>query len=725
MPMTEEKIAVLENAIRSGELQGEDLQLAAQTIADYRNVGNQESVTPTTDPAQMTEQELGRYIGDQFKSMRAKGAVAVVSALGGAGEAAHEFGQAVFDIGANITGWGALERKANAIQQTQQNLHQATQEVGAEVASRILGRPVQVNEITDLAGSNQEIGRVLTQAGLMAGGGASTARLATGVITTAPRALAFGATDGAFWGWFGSNSDAGSLQQRVDERLGQAELGVVLGASANIIPSALMGAKNWLGRKLTSILESGAADNFRLADEFGVDISWGMASGSPTIQKMEADAAGDIAQEFLANQGDDVSKAIGQRLGIDVQPVEQAGAGFYRRMENVFEAFEKRLGMLRKIKNSAWDANMQAARDMAGDSKLFVPFRFRQGINDVMSDMEGRAMHDIPWSAEFKNLMRDVDEASKAGGATINQLDRWWKTVNRWKSADSGLLDAANPFSQGVKGQQQVLAGDLARTLKDSFGEAAVARQGTDAGRAIQKLISARDQYVLDSKNIQALENQFGQAFGTSAGDPVALINKLGNADPAIIRRAAQAMKKVDGGEMVLEQIKRGIFEAARQAGAAKAATNPSMAGVIDVEAFTKAFSANSKRSALAGLLTPEEEKTAVEGINLLRNVLNGQTRAARGVVQKATLPIGLQEVAINAISRDPGFIARLAAGAVQRGSTLEKLMFTPEGINYLKRLQPKNAKDLGKWSIGRNTAIIGLAEALKTGSISDFMENK
>ena len=47
-------------------------------------------------------------------------------------------------------------------------------------------------------------------------------------------------------------------------------------------------------------------------------------------------------------------------------------------------------------------------------------------------------------------------------------------------------------------------------------------------------------------------------------------------------------------------------------------------------------------------------------------------------------LPVDMQHIAINALSRDPGFMARMLAGALQRGSGVESLFFTKAGQDVL-----------------------------------------
>ena len=722
MAITKEEYAVLEQALRSGELQGEEAENAAGLMAGFESESGGQPATPSAPEVSPQRQEINQLIGNA-----AEGVVAGTALLGGFGEMAYEVGQSVYDFAAGITGSETLANWAQKAQVSKENLHEATQQVAQDVASRVLGRPVEEREIASMAEDKQKMGKLMASIGLSMGGGAATAKVATGLITTAPRALAFGAADGALWGWLGSDTKATTTQERIDERLGTASLGAVLGVGANLVPSAFLGAKNFIGKKLAAAKQKGAGDAFALGDEFGVDITWGMASGSPTVQKMEADAAGDTAQEFLAKKGEDAVQAIASKLGIPYRPTNQLNKGFYSTVENVFKQFEKRVGQLKAVKNRTWDGHVQAAKDIAGDDKLYAPMDFRKAIMDVQTDMEGRALQEIPWSNEFRRLINEVDTATKSGGATIKQLDRWWKTVNRWKSADSGIIskadDISREFADSVKGQQQVLAGDLSASLKDSIGNAAEAQTGSTAGRALDRLRTARDQYIVDGRNVQSLEEQLGIVFGSSKGNPTALISNLQNTDPVLIRRAAGILRKADGGEALLEQLKQGVFEASRNVASAQAATNPAMAGTLDVQAFTQAFRTNVKRSTMAGLLTPEEEKTAVKGIALLRNILNGQVRAKGGIVQQTTLPLSIQDASINLISRDPGFMARLTAGAVARGKGIEQLMFTKDGINLLRRLQPRNATNLGKVSAGRNAATLVLMDMLKAGAITDFFQ--
>lgn len=702
MPISAQEYDILVSAIQGGEIPEQEMPKIAAMLDEYEAGGQQQA--PEAPMPEMS-------IGDKFKQEAAKLAVGTVGEVTGAGKAATGWGQAVVDLAANTFGGETLNRWAQNLQEHEVSVEQGGELLARDVASSILGYDVQPEEIAGIMGDTQKVGELVADvgAGFTGAGAALKAK-------SMASAIGIGAGEGAFWGYLMGDSDASSLEKRVDDRIGDAKLGAVLGGTLNFVPGTMLGLKNYLGKKLAQVKADGADEAFSLADEFGEQITWGMASGNPSIQKIEADAMGDTAQKFLAKKGEDISTSIGQKLGLDVQEIDKAGEGLYKRTNKVFEMFDRQVGQMKKQKNQIWDSHVAAAKDLGGDAGIYRPTDFLQSLHQVKDDLGTHFMVDPPLADEYLNLLHQVDAAVKGEGATIGQLDNWWKTVNRWKGADSGIMDVENALSKSNKGVQQVLSGQLSSSLKASISSAAGASSGTAQGKALDILNNGRNGYSEAVRRISGLEGEFTAALGTKSGNPMAMIDKLSDADPLIVRRAVNTIKKMDGGHIIIDQLKGAIFESARHRASAAMLTKPGQAGDLDVAAFRQILGANTKRSAMAGILSKEEEKIATKGIKLLGNVLNGQISAKGGTVMKRTLPIGVQEIAINALSRDPGFMARLAAGAASRGKGLEGMLFTNEGLRTLRSIQPGAKKDMRKWARGRNAALAILAAQTENG---------
>lgn len=679
---------------------------------------------PELSPEQARDQALAEARQSQ-QQLQAGTTANLIRGAGGMANALNEVGQAGLDLVGWVTGSDTVKNWADKMDATQQDMDQASINIAQHVAGNIMGRAPSLEETAALTEKGKQAGEILGQIGIGGTGATATAAVAKGVLTTAPRVIAYGAADGALWGWLSGKSDYNSSAERVQERVGQSSLGGFLGGAFSAIPGILTSFKNWLGKNLGEAgdVAGRTQEAFKTADEFGVDINWGMASGRPTIQKLEADAMGDQAQFFLSKKGEEMSTAIANKLGVNLPDIETIGIGHYKKMTKIFDAFDEKVGKLKGIKNQNWDKQIAQARKLGGNKPLFDPQEFYGEIAAVQDDLARRVKTDkIPLSEEFGNILEEIKKAQAKGGASVDDIDGWWNVVNRWKAERSGLLAPDSPLGDAA-GKQQVLAGKLSAALKRSVDRA---RAGTpEEQQAIDFVKAARDSYHEQAKAIQTLEDSFGQAFGAKTGNPHEIINKLGDADPVIVRRAVKTIKTMDGGEALIQQLKSGIMESAAFKATKAAAGNPAQAGDLDVKAFVQAFSANSKRSALAGLISPEEEKLAQQGIGLLRNVLNGQVIAKGNVVAKTTLPANFSDLAINMVSQDPGFVARLAAGAVQRGKGIENLLFTKEGINLLRSLQPRNPTELGKWNRARHLAVVALSEHLRDGAADKAIEEE
>jgi hypothetical protein len=723
MPITQEEYQILDAELRAGGLQGENAQYAAQLMAEFENANQEEEETPSWTPFATKGIPQGQTAEEQ-QSQAIQQEAAGLSAMGGVQQAVSGMAQAVLDGVAGLTGSETVARWAEEEQAAGEELANSTQKLVSGYTRNVFGYDPDPQELEEFVTKHMEGGQLIGKMGLGMAGGLGTAKLAKPLLNTGMRVMGFSAADGALWAYLSGDSEAASAAARANERLGDVPVGLVLGAAGGSIPAIQAGFKNFMGRKFGAHSPEALAA-IRRSEEADVAITQGMATGDPELLKIEADAMGPYAQKFLAQKGEEVYTSLAQHLGVEAPDIAELGIGHADRIAKLLDKFDVSVAKMKATTNREWDSARKLAIETGGNAKIMTPNSTVDRLRGVVEDLATSHNIDITEhiSKEYSSVLREMMQSRAQGGATAPQLDRWWKVFNRWKDSDAGIIDPGSPFSKTATDQQKKLAGTLVSSLKDDIDAAQRMAPGTVADDTLSILKAGREAYSNGRRAIQTYTEQLRSAFGTKAMAPDEFANKLAKADPAVIRRATESLRRLDGGQEIIDDMLGLGFEASVLKGTQR--IGPMMAGDLNVADFANAFAANTRRSALSGLLTPEQETRALEGLKLMRNVLNGMEQAKGQVVRKTTLPMTFQDMSINLFSRDPGFMARLAAGAITRGKGADKFFHSDEGINYLRALQPKNVRDLGKWGIARNGATIGLLQMLQTGSLEGAIKNE
>lgn len=694
----------------------EELYEYVQTQILGREPATEEVALPEEEEEFVSPEE--ETLVQKAQRVGAKTAAAAVSGLGGAGQFAYEFSQGIYDWAGNTFGLDWAKNQADRIEAVQQNLGVSTERVAAEFAGHVMGEPVPVEAVKDIAAKGQKFGENLSEMFTLGAVGAKTAMAAS----TLPRAIAANSAEGWLWGFLGSESEAPSSAKRFNDRLGEANLSAVMSAPFSLLPGAAITAKNVVGRFTSPVIKSPAAQRmYSLADEYGVNGIITM-TGDPIAQKMGADAASRQAQETLAQQGVDAVKGIARKWAVKLPPAAKLGVGFNKRIQGIFDGLNAHIGQKQQIKNDQWTQTVKTAKDISNNKPVYAPTDFNQTVQDVLYDVGSMKYADLELSKGFKRLVNDVDQSVKSGGATVDQLDQWWKAINDWK-AHGGIVSPKDHRFTSTMPFQQRMAGKLSAAMKQSIDAAAQTQQGTTGGRAIGMLRSARDNYHESMKEINGLRASINDLMGNIHGSPEQLIKNLQSMDPLVARRIGNNIRQTEGGAIMLKRIQEAGLEAAALAATRTSRGLPGQAGWLDVQSFTENFSANVDRSIMAGLISKEQERYARDGIELMRNILNGQINAPRAVVRRNTLGAELSDIAINAVSRSKEFMARLAARALTKGKGADWLFYSKEGNDLLRSLQPKNVKDLGRWAAARNAGITAMMEFIKVGSMEDLAD--
>ena len=630
--------------------------------------------------------------------------------LGGIQSAAGEAIQAAGDLvgSETISGIGTAAKNA-AVQETVQR--------DLKAQRNFLGRDLTPEEQVSLAQAAEtgvDRGALTTRvtAGLAGGAATMGAKTALGTLTAMT-------TEGALTGALLSTSDAETVQERRADRLGQMKMGAVLGAGFGAFPSVLAGGKNVLAKIMRNFSET-PDDITRIADEFGVPVSLGQESGNPVLRAMETQAQGVRAQEMLRKQADEIAPAIARQLGVRVPRLDQVGEGLGRQVEEASTRARSVLASRRAARGNAWRDTMNAADQAAGGAPLYRPFDFGNDLKRVASELKDQfGASSVRPGPVLKDLMNEVDSAVAGGGATAKQIQNWLLRLNAAKGSGKGLIDSSDEgirraitdgqFDDMVEGYAGRLKAALDRSVDMAAQKGASNPMQEQAMGLIRK---ARSDYAAASGEIREIERGFLGALGIG-GTPTQILNTLGQADPAIVRSVMKTVDDISGSGIFRRDLRNAVFESAVDAGMQGAVRKGLRTGDLDIGSFAQAFSRNTRRSVLSGLQSPRQEAKALEGMRLMRAIVEEPSQNTVAGVIKTTLPVGVPDLAINVLSRDPGFMARLLAGAVSRGKGADWLFYSDQGRDILKSLRAQKVRT-PKWNATRNTGIVSLATMMQ-----------
>lgn len=575
------------------------------------------------------------------------------------------------------------EKAAAASQKLQEQRNSVTdfnQTVTINAYEKVAGRPLTDAEkqkaIQD-ADKDAGLAKVAAEIGLTAGAGGVALR-----ASTLPRMLGVGVTEGALSGWLLGGSKA-DLKERQAQRLGTATFGSVVGLGASLIPGAFAGAKNWMIRAVNKAAGGDAVAKNIALKEAGISapVTVGQMTGDPTILAAEAQAAGAQADTLFRQQQQEVASNLAQKIGIQIPPLDQMTSGTRSVVREGIERVGQAIGKLKGQRNKAFEDGLNTLEDITGGQPVI---RF-DGVADIMNDMfDGiqSSYRNVAYSKNFKTLVADIDDAVK-NGATPKRANSILLRLSQMKKSGSGLFDEADDVVKGsldmYRGHTQKIAASLKEGVEKAFDSTAD-RIGGEAGALLKGL---RRDYGAASREINVIQDELMGALGMK-GDVSQILQRLGNADDQAVASAMRALKQLPGGEDFHQKLLQGVYRQAVNDGSQAALGFGKKAGDFNLRAFVQSLGKNAGQSKLKGFLSPQQEANLVKGMDAIRTLLNDPRQASQTGVLKTFLPVDLQGIAINALSRDPGFMARLVAQGIQRGKGAESLFFTKEGIDLL-----------------------------------------
>jgi len=546
--------------------------------------------------------------------------------------------------------------------------------------------------------------------------------------------LTLGAAEGFIFGAMQAETDSSDAGERRKEIMSQAKLGAALGGFFGSASGLYASTRNWFAKKAEKYANS-SAEARQLSEDFGVSLTFGQQTGSPIVRKVEFDAAGDQATLFYKDQADTLVSAFAKRIGIKNIDVlgTTLGASLNAQKGQIVEAAKNVVTRLSGQRQQAWKRGLADAVRVSKGEKVVNANEFLRSMREVEQDALNDMGYMFEMSDAWRKLKSKVEAAVDSGGATALEIDEWWRNINTWKKHGSGIIRP----STNLKGQADIAEATrilaeggftskgqaLAYGLSNSFDN--VLKKGALPGQeaAIANLSAMRSQYKAASKVIREVNDQILKGLGADGVPAEQALMAFGKADVAVQRRVVDMLRTQEGGEIAIQSIRDAMYESAVQQASKAATMKGEVTGAIDIQTLVDGLAANNNRSMLAGIISREQEQYAAQGIKLIRQILNADPMYAATGAVKTTLPVDLTGLAINAVSRDPGFIARLLASSIQRGSTFEQLFFTKKGVEALNALRPEFVRT-EKLAAARNATILGLSTFVGGDAMSKAKDN-
>lgn len=595
----------------------------------------------------------------------------------GAGDSILNMAEGLATLGAG-THFG--KEAVFSINNARQDLKQKAIDLNSGAQEFMLGRPMSQEEKTKVALDTQKFVKRGKFATDMTVG--VTAGAATLAAKTLPRMLALGAAEGGLGGWLmADTSDELNIQDAVEKRATEATIGAALGTGLSVVPGLFASAKNWLGRKITRA--GGGQERIDAVREglgrLGIHRATpGQVTGDPNLIRAEQEAASGVAQQMLREQATGATAGLARTIGIEVPSIAKLLKGGREAVRNVMDLSEKAFGKLRGRRNRRFQADLRKLDEMTGGKPVIRTDKFTEEFNSVIQKIGDDWGEHIPLAGGLKSIAKMVNEATQNGGLSATQANQVLMRLRAMQNSGRGVFDFTSPDiaanASTFSGNAKIIAKQLKDSLEASFDDTVNSLGGT-AGAHLQK---ARTRYGESTSKLMKLEDDFRSSVGIN-GTPGDILEKLRTADPKTARQFVKSLRKMEGGQQVIDDLNTHMFRSAvNDASAARVGQGARM-GDFDLSVFLRSLMQNTKASRLQGLLTKQQEKALAKGAHSIRELLNVSDNVVR-----THLPFELQNLAINVVSRDPGFMSRLIAIGIQKGQGAEALFYTEAGQNLL-----------------------------------------
>ncbi len=595
---------------------------------------------------------------------------------------------AVLGVGETIADTFGAEDTAQWIRDHQASVEAAAVDLNEQAFTHSMGRAPTEREKEDLRESTNkwmdrselvaDIGLALGPAGVL-----SKAK-------TFKAALALGAGEGALSTYLLADSEAETASERLRDRVGNAAVGAVFGGLVNGAFVGLPAAfKNSFARYVDKEIEAagGRAAFAQAQEDVGGMLTIGQWTGNPKILLAEQRAAAQLAQGNVVGQKAAVIKKIGDELGVTLPDLpKDLGRGTRRMLEEYTQGVSSAINREKGLVNKTFRARMGVAEKIHEGPAVWL-----QDMGDDVARIieETKASFGTRRLSEGATEMLDTILDAGKNGASPAQLNRWLSNINAMRDAKGrgffSNLDGLDGDAL-LKMNDQAMAhlGVLRHGLLEAIGKAAPA-SGT-RGQAIEIMRQARNIYGKRKNALSRVEKEVLHALGMEGKTALEVIERMSKIDPDEIGIAVKMLRKMEGGEQALGKLKEALIHGAAQGGASGTAKSQgARLGGFNMADFLQNFARNSEDAVASGILKPSEAARANRALDSARRIMN--STVADSGVNLTVQPLELSNIAINFVSRDPGFIARLLGSVMEKGAGAEKLFFTKEGVDMLSNL--------------------------------------
>lgn len=624
-----------------------------------------------------------------------------------------------------------------------------------------LGRNLTPEEMQWVKDRNDKIikgGQFVQDAALFAGTGgvAGTVVKAKGILT----GMGVFAAEGALTGALTADTDNPdqSTESRIATQKGTAAFGGLLGGGIGLLPGMGAAIKGYFAKPIEKALSRVGDDGLsgyerftlynrmRGADQQGEGgrfaVSLGQVTGDPRIQAAEELSKGGRAMEFLLQQQRELPVTVANHMGVLTRRLQDMDSNVYADVRAAFGDFKRVEQALRGARQSNWQEGEKILREMDGYADGSVRFAhdfasLEDRINyvvgqvkDVYSPSAGNVMPEI-FGKNLKAFMRDV-KRWKTEGVTPQELDHSLTKLSNWVDDPHGTgaikkLDVAD--SPPKENKMIGLINEIRKGFDDDIAKM-VARSGSEgwsqqARGLVTQLKKHRDQWKLDTERMDAInEAVIHRLVGKDN-----VTTALQHVPVDTLRTVVRMLRSMNGGSQKIQDMVTSAFEQAVLSAGEAAAAKGAATGALDIGVLVDNLSQTAHKSTLAGLISKDQHKRAVEGIGLMRSILN---EGAVNNTIKHRIVTGLDNILINFVSRDPGFLARLMGAAISRGKGAEWLFFSEEGINILRNLKSgwqdvRGATAVNMSAVGALTGMLeqGTSERIAEEYVQENMGQK
>lgn len=625
------------------------------------------------------------------------GAQTGLQTAGGLGQLALETGESASDavgavaglVGADTVAKGA-ESVSGFLRRRQDELDQATYGMSIQSMESLMGRKLADDEKESIRQSTFRGMDYAEMAGELTAGGAVAGLKVFQGARTLKAALGLGATEGFLTTYLLADSEGETMEGRAMDRVTQASVGAVFGGLANgAIVGVPAGIKNMYGRYIRSEIEraGGMQQYLKDVEDTGVYLTLGQWTGNPSILLAEQNAIGAAGQSFLARQKLEIINNIAEAHGVRLPAISELGGGISEQLGRYADEVGRAINREKGRVNVAYRARLKAAEDVYA-GPVFKP----EGMDETLfriADEANRSYGTKGLTPGFEKLIWEMAESIEKG-ASARQINDWSTALNNFKKADgSGVLKKPEGITQEAYEQLKKNGMAYVSAVEQTLNGAI--RRGTpvsqEAALAMDRIKHARSIYHQRKTALGDSERELITTLGLHGGNALDVINNLKRQDVKQLEKAVGWLKETDGGIMAMGQLK----EATVHAAAAEAASGVIMgtgarAGQFSLADFVRAYGRNTDAAVASKFMTETERAYGQRAVEVIRRILNSAS-VEPGVI-KTHNPINISNIAINAASRDPGFIARLLGATIESGKGADWLFHSKEGIQTLLDLE-------------------------------------